>query len=54
MTDENSMLDAQTIREMMHFKILDAGVEQEIADDLDAALCALLGIEDPEPIIGLP
>jgi hypothetical protein len=51
---EKTLLDAETIREMMHFKTLDAGVEQEIADELDAALCALLGIDDPEPIIGQP
>jgi hypothetical protein len=51
---EELSLDADTIREIMYFKAIDLEVEQEIAEQLDAALCSLLGINDPEPIIGQP
>ena len=51
---EELSLDADTIREIMYLKAIDLEVEQEIVEQLDAALCSLLGINDPEPIIGQP
>lgn len=51
---EEHFLDAETIREIMYFKAIGLDVEQEVAEQLDAALCALLGIDDPKPIIGQP
>ena len=52
--EEDRALDVEAIRELMHLKVIDAGIEPEVAEMLDETLCALLGIEDPEPIIGQP
>lgn len=51
---EELTLDAETIREVMYFKATDLEIEQGIVEQLDATLCSLLGIDDPEPIIGQP
>lgn len=51
---EELLLDADTIREIMYFKAVNLGIEPEVVDQLDGALCSLLGIDDPEPIIGQP
>lgn len=55
MTQEEYIeLDVEAIRELMHLKVIDAGIEPDVAEMLDENLCALLGIKDPEPIIGQP
>ena len=48
---EETTLDRDAVRELMYFKAIDIGIDEELAQELDDALCAFLGIEDPEPII---
>lgn len=48
---EETALDRDAVRELMYFKAIDIGIDEELAQELDDALCAFLGIEDPEPII---
>jgi hypothetical protein len=47
---QSELLEPEAIREMMFFKAMDLGIEQDVVEQLDAALCALLGMADPEPI----
>ena len=51
---EELLLDADAIREIMYFKAVSLDIEPEVVDQLDEALCGLLGIDDPDPIIGQP
>lgn len=48
---EKTALDRDAVRELMYFKAVDIGIDEALVQELDDALCAFLGIEDPEPII---
>jgi len=44
------MFDAETIREMIALKAKDLGLGDEELEQLDEAVCAMLDIEDPDPL----
>jgi hypothetical protein len=45
------MLDAETQRELVMLKAKALGIEDADIAALDAVLCAVLGILDPDPLI---
>lgn len=44
-------MDNQTIREIILLKAHDLGLEYDELQELDDTICAILGIEDSDPII---
>lgn len=45
------MFDKGTQREIIMLKAKDLEMSDEALEALDATVCAMLGIEDPEPLI---
>ncbi len=45
------MLDADLARELIILKAKDLGLDDSELDQLDEAVCMVLGIEDPDPLI---
>lgn len=44
------MFDAGTIREVIALKAKDLGLSDEDLEQLDETVCAMLDIEDPDPL----
>lgn len=44
-------IDVDLARELIVLKAKDLGLEDDALDRLDAVICAVLGIEDADPII---
>lgn len=45
-----SVFDADTAREIIAMKAINLGMEPEKVEELDAVVCAMLNITEPDPL----